>query len=364
MLSFVIFGVIVACIMHPKILLVVAIFALAGGIIWLWKLQIAIEQDKEAARDCDEKNISVNKSDDISLSISYAVNNDSGIGELLKKATAYKSAKKWELALQSLAEAKALMLKSGISYPIETWCKYPLYLQQAGKFNESIAEFRFLLDDLERRARKESRLDDCDSDSKELKLIYYHGIIDSGRKTIKEKMALAKKREVKKSTRKHLSINLGLALRYFESMLGKPIQQCRQIPLSGWDVVEILWPLNKLFRLRLRIIKTIAYDSGLEKDADAAIELFVSNGEQAWTACPAGVWRVLLERYIQLQTVALANEANKNNVTVIPEGLPDSARLPGLMLLLLHSMELPFPPSAPTQLELPEGDFHRGISHN
>jgi hypothetical protein len=122
---------------------------------------------------------------------------DDGVGELLMQATEFKSKKDWASALAALAKAKKLMLVSSVTYPGETWCKYPLYLQWAGRFDESMAEFQFLLDDLERRARRETRLDDSDSGPKKRKMACYRIIVREGRRVIKEKMALAKTRQQK-----------------------------------------------------------------------------------------------------------------------------------------------------------------------
>ena len=89
------------------------------------------------------------------------------------------------------------MLVSPVSYPAETWCKYPLYLQQAGRFAEAMTEFQFLLDDLERRARRDAQLDDPNVGPKQQKLTYYRGIIKNDKRIIREKMTLAQIRQQK-----------------------------------------------------------------------------------------------------------------------------------------------------------------------
>ena len=95
---------------------------------------------------------------EMGMDIQFA--SDERVAGLLKAATAHKSSGDWGAALAVLAEAKSLMLVSSVSYPAETWCRLPLYLQQAGRMEESMKEFQFLLDDLERRARRDSFLDD------------------------------------------------------------------------------------------------------------------------------------------------------------------------------------------------------------
>lgn len=128
---------------------------------------------------------------------------DDKVAELLRQATAFKDQKDWDAALTALAEAKRLMLVSPVSYPAETWCKYPLYLQQAGRFEEAISEFQFLLDDLERRARRDAQLDDPNVGPESQKLEYYKGIIHNDGRIINEKMALARSRQQKlKATKK------------------------------------------------------------------------------------------------------------------------------------------------------------------
>ena len=65
--------------------------------------------------------------------------------ELLKEATQRKNDKDLGGAITCLREAYKLMAQSSISYPIETYLRLPLYLQQAGRYEESIIEFERLL---------------------------------------------------------------------------------------------------------------------------------------------------------------------------------------------------------------------------
>jgi hypothetical protein len=113
---------------------------------------------------------------------------DDKVADLLKQATAFKDKEEWNAALAALAEAKRLMLVSTVAYPAETWCKYPLYLQQAGRFDEARSEFQFLLDDLERRARRDSQLDDPSVGPKNKEVSYYRTIIRNDKRVIKDKM--------------------------------------------------------------------------------------------------------------------------------------------------------------------------------
>ena len=126
---------------------------------------------------------------------------DEKLAKLLKQATSFKDKGDWNSAIRTLAEAKELMLVSPVSYPAETWCKCPLYLQQAGRFKEAMTEFQFLLDDLERRARHDARLDDPAIGPQRRKLAYYHVIISNDERTIKEKRALPESRQMKKESK-------------------------------------------------------------------------------------------------------------------------------------------------------------------
>jgi tetratricopeptide (TPR) repeat protein len=130
-------------------------------------------------------------------SIMFAFARDDRVAELLRQATAFKDKKEWDKALSVLAEAKKLMLVSPVAYSIETWCKYPLYLQQAGRFEEAMEEFKFLFDDLERRARHEAKLDNPNVSSERRKIAYYQIIISNGKQIIKDKMTLAQSRQKK-----------------------------------------------------------------------------------------------------------------------------------------------------------------------
>jgi hypothetical protein len=122
---------------------------------------------------------------------------DEPVAALLRESTALKDAGHWPDAVARLYSAKALMLLSPVSYPVETWCKLPLYLQQAGLFAESMAEFQFLLDDLPRRAKKEARLDEpytgpiASARNEHL----HKSLLRNDAKTIQTKRDLAEKRE-------------------------------------------------------------------------------------------------------------------------------------------------------------------------
>jgi hypothetical protein len=158
--------------------------------------------------------------------------------------------------------------------------------------------------------------------------------------------------------------NIKLAIKYLEKNLIKPLSSCKPIPICGMKVVEILWPLNELFRPHYETIRIVKYYNKFETKADKAIENIVLHNKNAWDDMQLETWRVLLERHIQLQIVAIVNEKENNNVTSLPYGLPEDAQQGALMLLLLHSMVLPFPPDDRSLFELPKGNFSRSFSLN
>lgn len=127
---------------------------------------------------------------------------DEPLAALLRESTAFKDAGNWSAAVATLYQAKALMLVSQVSYPAATWCKLPLYLQQAGQFAESMAEFQFLLDDLPRRARSDARLDDPNVLPVASKKRLYMSLLKHDAQTIQLKRALAAKRDEKLNLRK------------------------------------------------------------------------------------------------------------------------------------------------------------------
>ena len=123
---------------------------------------------------------------------------DDGIAALLRQATALKESGDWGGSIAQLRIAKTRMLASSVSYPAETWCRLPLYLQQAGRMSEAMAEFQFLLDDLPRRARRDTRLDDPSIGPAHRKQEAYERLLQNDGETIRTKQALAEKREVKR----------------------------------------------------------------------------------------------------------------------------------------------------------------------
>lgn len=67
--------------------------------------------------------------------------------DLLPRATEYKKAGDLNRAIATLRKAYAGIAAGGISYPVETFLRLPMYLQAAGRRDEAWAEFMRLLEE-------------------------------------------------------------------------------------------------------------------------------------------------------------------------------------------------------------------------
>jgi tetratricopeptide (TPR) repeat protein len=77
--------------------------------------------------------------------------------DLLSQATAYKQQKDWAKAVECLRQAYQQFEDISSEFGLETLLRLPLYLQQGGWFDESITEFKKLLDNTESRVAKQFR---------------------------------------------------------------------------------------------------------------------------------------------------------------------------------------------------------------
>lgn len=64
---------------------------------------------------------------------------DDETGRLLREATAL-SKTDINQAIATLERARERMMKSPVSYPVDTWLRLPLYLQRAGRTSDALAE--------------------------------------------------------------------------------------------------------------------------------------------------------------------------------------------------------------------------------
>ena len=155
--------------------------------------------------------------------------------------------------------------------------------------------------------------------------------------------------------------NFDLFKAFAERVLGKPLESIAPQPLSGWQAVEALWPLNERFRPHIVRIRVLPYDPAFELEADDAVAALIDDTNASWEGLSAGAWRVLLERQQQAIVVALANETAGNPLMPIPPGLSDVQRTVAVALFLLHGMKLPWPPSDRSGFELPKGSARASL---
>lgn len=80
--------------------------------------------------------------------------NDERIAALNRQATVHKDSGHLDAAVACLKEAHSLMKQSGTTHTPQAWCRLPLYLQHAGRFDESMAVFDQLLVELPDMARR------------------------------------------------------------------------------------------------------------------------------------------------------------------------------------------------------------------
>lgn len=111
---------------------------------------------------------------------------DDQTARLLREATAAKDSGDMDTAIESLEKAVAAMYNSPVSYPIETWLRLPLYLQQAKRMDEALAIFHTLIAETEIRIQR-----NFGHLSKSKRKPFYHNELA----TIYDKMRLACKRE-------------------------------------------------------------------------------------------------------------------------------------------------------------------------
>ncbi len=83
---------------------------------------------------------------------------DERIASLHREATQHKKTD-WDAAVACLQEATDLMRRHNAVSGIERWLRLPVFLQQAGRFAESLEEFDRLLKETEGRVKRESRED-------------------------------------------------------------------------------------------------------------------------------------------------------------------------------------------------------------
>lgn len=121
---------------------------------------------------------------------------DDATAALLRLSTELADKDDWVGAIDTLIAARERMVDSCVHYPVETWCKLPLYLSRAGRFQEAEAAFDWLLADLPRRARKESFMDDpaVSFGKGAPKTKVFNLIVRNTKRVVDEKRAVVKRR--------------------------------------------------------------------------------------------------------------------------------------------------------------------------
>ncbi|EGT9726005.1 hypothetical protein JEA43_004501 [Salmonella enterica] len=124
--------------------------------------------------------------------------------------------------------------------------------------------------------------------------------------------------------------------------LNQPIKNFPPQIFSSHEAQICLWPLGEFFRPYFHQIETVHYRKQAEHDANRAIRDFVLY-EKKWDNLPLIVWRVLFERYRQLQAVIAVNVAIENHqFMVLPVGVDNPLKLRFAVARLLFAMKLPY----------------------
>ena len=144
-----------------------------------------------------------------------------------------------------------------------------------------------------------------------------------------------------------------------QKALGRSIETTRPVPMSIEQAQAALWPLHERFRPHMAQVQSLVYDQAAEAAADEAVEQLVLS-EASWEQQSPGVWRVLLERHLQVQMLLTlkAAEAGGWDAPFLPVPEPADAVLRAKLAIvfLLHSTPLPFPVVERSNAELPKGN--------
>jgi len=79
---------------------------------------------------------------------------DTEISELSGQATQLYNDKEWDKAIECLRKVRVLLKENTTIYPIATWLRLPIFLQQAGRFEEAMQEFEKLLGEVDAMAAR------------------------------------------------------------------------------------------------------------------------------------------------------------------------------------------------------------------
>lgn len=130
---------------------------------------------------------------------------DERISELHKKATRYKD-ENWTEAIACLQEASDLMRRHEGNYVLDRWTRLPVFLQQAGRYEEAMQEFQRLLGEVKAKVEKEAQSVTLPSYRRKLEHQNFEHIYDKMRMVCKREKLPDKALEYQTLAKKHRMI--------------------------------------------------------------------------------------------------------------------------------------------------------------
>ena len=87
----------------------------------------------------------------VSVASSMVIRKDEETAALNREATRLRDTGDIDAAIECLRKAAARMRASSMHHTIQTWLRLPLFLQQAGRYDEAMNEFQRLIDETPER---------------------------------------------------------------------------------------------------------------------------------------------------------------------------------------------------------------------
>lgn len=124
---------------------------------------------------------------------------------------------------------------------------------------------------------------------------------------------------------------------YYEQRLPEDAPLPSLMPVTPWQAIGHFFDAMPLFTGRIGAIRSTAYNTAFDDEADGALaSLAINDSFAEWDMLSAGAWRVLYERLVYAMVVAAANEAQGNPVIARhPEGFDRQTRSRALLLEFL-----------------------------
>lgn len=277
------------------------------------------------------------------------------IRDLLKKATVQANDKDYDTAIASLSRAYELMATCSTEWPIKTYFRLARYHHLAGRYEEARAWLQSLYDNVDKAADARELLykhwgwmqarDQFAKISQKLRF--------NRKNTIADEIDLlnTRQRKIEKKAdkiRARQTMNNDIYIQYIEGCIGKSSDDCETEVLTGGEIVEALWPLNKRFQASVYRLVELPYDAGFEQEANDAIVSYVFNGDN-WSSVSLQAWRVLFERH--RQAIIFFQLQENEPFVPIPQGLSPRHYLGAVLLFLFPQWKLPFPTSSKADIE-------------